>query len=520
MPELAKLDNVATRGYLYVKESQGRNAADAIGVPFWKARHACGSDPECIRQRQLQAIAAYQADGAPISVPESPAAEPLSSATFLKMALGPYSPGYIVDGVTLGSVVNTDSAGYKSLNCRSSQDFDGFTWCSNHQNETGKFGPYTSYLSFLYSNDNRITFVTQALVPAYFYSDDIDREIKRISGSFGQAQVLVADSRPGVPHAVLATWGAVTLTPLDDEAMEALREGHEIHRGLVAEFIGDTHKSARLGLPVYKIGGGSGFIWGASFDDSGKGSLRISAVDASAVPSPQTPASTASPPPLSYATPSPTPTPPTTNGEDDARREKARAERLDKVVQAATKQLNYVAQFIREHSGNPKLLDYLDETAGLKAAVEKGDPDIIEQKSAELAAKLNQDQDYRQFDADQEKQRKSLEAQQLSDLVQRAKAQRSFLVDYAAKNSLASEVSIFLPLIKQLDPAIERPTLDQLQRLTGQIDLAIREANLDEAFRAAQAEPQKAALQPDSATPGWRPDRRPTPRDRQEPLSP
>ncbi len=116
IPELARLDNVATRGYLYVEEGQGRIAADAIGVPFWKARHACGSDPECIRQRQLQAIAAYQADGAPASVPESPAAEPPSSPTFLKMTLGPYNPGYIVDGVTLGSVVNTDSTGYKSLN--------------------------------------------------------------------------------------------------------------------------------------------------------------------------------------------------------------------------------------------------------------------------------------------------------------------------------------------------------------------------------------------------------------------
>ena len=75
VPELARLDNIASRGYLYVKESQGRFAADAIGVPFLNVRHACGSDPDCIRQSQLQAIAAYQADGAPISVPKSPTAE-------------------------------------------------------------------------------------------------------------------------------------------------------------------------------------------------------------------------------------------------------------------------------------------------------------------------------------------------------------------------------------------------------------------------------------------------------------
>ena len=149
--------------------------------------------------------------------------------------------------------------------------------------------------------------------------------------------------------------GPLPSTPLDDEAMEALREGHEIHRGLVAEFIGDAHQSARLGLPVYKIGGGPGFIWGASFDDFGKGSLRLSAVDATGVPSPQTQPSTPVQPPLSYTAPSQptpapsqlTPAPAEPSAEDLARREHARAERLDKIVQAATKQLNYVAQFIR-----------------------------------------------------------------------------------------------------------------------------------------------------------------------------
>ncbi len=84
--------------------------------------------------------------------------------------------------------------------------------------------------------------------------------------------------------------------------MDALRNGEQIRRGLIAEFIGDAHKSARIGLPVYSIGGGPGYLWGASFDDAGKGSLRISAVDASAL---APPAQTA---PLAAVAPSP-PTP-------------------------------------------------------------------------------------------------------------------------------------------------------------------------------------------------------------------
>ena len=106
----------------------------------------------------------------------------------------------------------------------------------------------------------------------------------------------------------------------------ALRRGEQIHRGLIAEFIGDAHKSASIGLPVYSIGGGPGCLWGASFDDAGNGSLRISAVDASALgpaqpppvavaPSPSTPSPeiVPAPPPQQPDQAAPTPNAPTPN---------------------------------------------------------------------------------------------------------------------------------------------------------------------------------------------------------------
>ena len=123
-------------------------------------------------------------------------------------------------------------------------------------------------------------FITQEIRPAYFAPGDVDREIARLSKGFGQAAKILTEDEP---HATLATWGAVTLTPLDDAAMGALSRGEQIHRGLIADFIGDAHKSAHMGLPVYSLGGGPGYLWGASFDDAGKGSLRISAVDVSAL---------------------------------------------------------------------------------------------------------------------------------------------------------------------------------------------------------------------------------------------
>jgi hypothetical protein len=205
---------------------------------------------------------------------------PLVVAGSEAIAAGLRSRDFIVDGLALGGLVYPDSEIYKAYACRSSEDFSGFTWCTHQSERLGKFGHFTSRVMLLHSSSNRVVFVTETVVPAYFSPGDAEREIERISKGFGQeARTLTADVKPGLPHAVLATWGDVTLTPLDETALEALRRGEIIHRGLIADFLGDARKSARSGLPVFSLGGGPGFLWGASFDDAGRGSLRSSAVD-------------------------------------------------------------------------------------------------------------------------------------------------------------------------------------------------------------------------------------------------
>jgi len=280
-PQLAELDNLVAAGYAFLRSTQGSRSADNVGIPLWRSRQACGSNPNCIRQRQLEAIEVYHAAGAPVFPPDWMSPGSSTSDPSPLQSLAPYNPKFAVDGLAVGGTVYPDSAIYKSYACRPSDDFAGFTWCTVEHTERGNFGPHTAWVTILHSSANRVAFITKAIAPAIFRPGDVVREIQRLSRGFGQAQILSADPCPDVPHAVLAAWGAVTLTPLDEAAMDALRNGEQIHRGLIAEFIGDAHKSARIGLPVYSIGGGPGYLWGASFDDSGKGSLRISAVDAS-----------------------------------------------------------------------------------------------------------------------------------------------------------------------------------------------------------------------------------------------
>ena len=275
--------------------------------------------------------------------------------------------------------------------------------------------------------------------------------------------------------------------------MDALRRGEQIHRRLLADFIGDPPGSARRGLPVYSLGGGPGFLWNADYNGSGKGGLRITAVDPSAL-NPAAPPQPVVPPPSPVPTNAASPPPPP-SAEEVARRERERADHLERVVSAAKKQLEDTAQFIKEHPQNPKLLDYVDRTAALNDAVGQGDSGDIERKMADLSAELDDDQDYKQFAAEQAERRRVIAAQHLSDAIHLARDQHDFLVDHVSKNPLAPEVATLMPLIKQIGPALDKPSLDQLQPLTDQIGIAIREAKLDDAFRAAQAARANQAAQ-------------------------
>jgi hypothetical protein len=50
-------------------------------------------------------------------------------------------------------------------------------------------------------------------------------------------------------------------------------------KGILIDFIGNFSNSARWGLPIYRVSGGPGFIWAASFDPEGRGTLRFFAID-------------------------------------------------------------------------------------------------------------------------------------------------------------------------------------------------------------------------------------------------
>jgi hypothetical protein len=116
--------------------------------------------------------------------------------------------------------------------------------------------------------------------------------------------------REGLPNAIIAVWGKIELEQLDPADVATVASGGTV-KGLLVSFLGDLQRSAKAGVPVYRLAGGAGFLCAATFNRDGRGVLRFLTVDASrtssafvahnasgAASSLQSPTGSPSPPPI------------------------------------------------------------------------------------------------------------------------------------------------------------------------------------------------------------------------------
>jgi hypothetical protein len=222
---------------------------------------------------------------------------------------------YTVNGLVLGARVQSGSAAYRAYDCSRSEQFKGFTWCHRASTEkiSGKKsakksdGKINSSYSILHSGDGAIVYVNQSSEPSSFTSKEVKEELQRLAQRYGaQPRIINMPRRPEFAEGLIATWGDVVLEPLDASGISQLAAGKSPNKGLLIDFIGNLRRSAQVGLPVYRLAGGAGFVWGASFGKKGGGALRSAAVDASAFSRPL-PATSATPSPAPADSPAPGP---------------------------------------------------------------------------------------------------------------------------------------------------------------------------------------------------------------------
>jgi hypothetical protein len=60
-----------------------------------------------------------------------------------------------------------------------------------------------------------------------------------------------------------------------------LAAGKSPRRGILVDYLGNFQRSVQDDLPVFRVIGGAGFVWSASFDGGGLGRLRFFAIDSS-----------------------------------------------------------------------------------------------------------------------------------------------------------------------------------------------------------------------------------------------
>jgi hypothetical protein len=195
---------------------------------------------------------------------------------------------YAAGDVALGATVQSKSSVYGEYKCVRSDQFDGFTWCQKTRKGKERRGSFTAIYSILRSPEGAAVYVNRYQEPAFFGASEADDDIQRYSREIGESpRITKMPYRAGFPNGILASWGKVELEPLDNDSIKALAEGRRpTTKGYFVDFIGNFARSAKEGLPVYRLSGGAGFVWVASYGRKGRGTLRFLAVDASAI-SPQ-----------------------------------------------------------------------------------------------------------------------------------------------------------------------------------------------------------------------------------------
>jgi len=185
---------------------------------------------------------------------------------------------YVVDGLALGGHVKSGNQPYQ---CRPSDQFSGFIWC--HEEHTTPDNTVMRSHSILQSQDGTAYYVDSYFQPAFFDPNDIQNEIDRMSSEFRrQARIIQMPKREGLPSAVMAIWGAIQLEPLSSDEISVVASG-DSPPGILVSFLGDEERSAKAGVPVYRLAGGAGFLWAATFDQNGRGVLRYLAIDDSKI---------------------------------------------------------------------------------------------------------------------------------------------------------------------------------------------------------------------------------------------
>ena len=177
--------------------------------------------------------------------------------------------------------------------------------------------------------------------------------------------------------------------------------------------------------------------------------------------------------------------------------DRLRQDRFDRIAGFARDLVSDASAFVKTKSGDPNLIDDLQQIANLNQALSRRDPDAAEAGVASLSATLKRDPDFVRFEAERLDARRRDAARALADAIADLKAQKDFLLDVVTQDPTGPNAAALLPLLRQSVSALSTPDLGRLQTLIGQIDIEIDRIGLRAAFVMSQKRQPPVVLQTD-----------------------
>jgi tetratricopeptide (TPR) repeat protein len=175
---------------------------------------------------------------------------------------------YVIDGLTLGTKVTGPNLQF--YGCKPSDEFAQLTLCNRGQ----AGGRGSSALStVMHKDDGTAVYLMVKIATTSLTKKSVQNEIDDLSRELGGLPVKVEwhDQDPEQPTSLVARWGAIKWEPIDDASGDAIEKGTFPGIGLLVDTLGDVRRSVKAVRPVYRIIGGTGYVYSASFDKNGRG---------------------------------------------------------------------------------------------------------------------------------------------------------------------------------------------------------------------------------------------------------
>ncbi len=177
---------------------------------------------------------------------------------------------YVVDGFGLGDRVATANPDYKTYSCKPGDGLADATRCERKQQRTVRGSTATVSNTLITAEDGTAIYLMAHAAPVALNRSIVQAEIDSLTREVGERPTKV-DWQPaanGTPTTVVVVWGSIKLQETSED-LGSLPPGKDVLMLSVE------------GLPLYRISGGRGYVYCATFDASGKGQRHYVAIDAS-----------------------------------------------------------------------------------------------------------------------------------------------------------------------------------------------------------------------------------------------